>query len=356
MKTLDIALYPGDGIGIDVTVEAVKALQAVAQEGGFALKLTELDWGQRYWKRTGKVAPDDYLTVLADHPLVYLGALGDTANVPDHISIRPLIEMRQRFDQYACVRPATLFPGTATPLANRQPGDIDLVVIRENSEGEYVDIGGVFKAATADGVALQTAIHTRKGIERILRFGFEFARRRPRKRLTMVTKSNALKHSMVYWDQIYEVVKTEYPDLACDKCHVDAMTMALVLKPQQYDVLVCSNLFGDIISDLAGAIAGSIGLAPSANLNPERRFPSLFEPVHGSAPDLAGQGLANPLAAIRAAAMLLDFAGEPAAAARIERAVIEQLAAAAVRTPDLGGRATTAEVGDDIVHRLRTAR
>ncbi len=353
MKSHNIAVYAGDGIGIEVTAEALKAMKAVAATGGFELKLTELDWGHRYWKKTGKVAPDDYLKQLRPFDAVYLGALGDPANVPDHEAVRPLIEMRQAFDQYANVRPAKLFPGVRTPLADRKPEDIDLIVVRENSEGEYITCGGFFKRETADGMAIQTAIHTRKGIERILRFGFEFARRRPRKRLTMVTKSNALKIGMLFWDDILEIVKKDYPDIQTDKCHIDAMCMAMVQKPQNYDVLVCSNMFGDIISDITGAIAGSIGLAPSANLNPERNFPSLFEPVHGSAPDIAGKGLANPLAAIRSAAMMLEFLGETAAAAKIEKAVYDCVVEGKVRTPDMGGRATTAEVGDDVLRRLK---
>jgi tartrate dehydrogenase/decarboxylase/D-malate dehydrogenase len=352
MNSYDIPLYAGDGIGIEVTAEAIKAMKAVAEKFGFRIRLTEFPWGHRYWKETGKVVPDDFLRILSDFPVVFLGAVGDPANVPDHITIRPLIEMRQKFDQYACVRPAKLFPGVRSPLADKKPGDIDIVVIRENSEGEYVEAGGLFKSETGDGVAVQTAIHTRKGIERILRFGYETARKRPRKKLTMVTKSNALKYSMVFWDQVLETIMPDYPDIATDKCHVDAMCMALVQKPQTYDVLVCSNMFGDIISDLTGAISGSIGLAPSSNLNPERKHPSLFEPVHGSAPDIAGKGIANPLAAIRSAAMMFDFLGETAAAAAIERVVESCVTERNFLTPDLGGKAATGEVGDEIARRL----
>ncbi len=352
MKTYKIAVYPGDGIGLEVTTEAVKAMQAAAVTGGFELDLTEFDWGHRYWKKTGQVVPEGYLDTLRGFQAVYLGAIGDPANLPDHVTIRPLIEMRQKFDQYACVRPAKLFPGVRTPLADKRPADIDLVVIRENSEGEYIDAGGFFKDTTPDGLALQTAVHTRKGVERILRFGFDLARKRPRQRLTLVTKSNALKYSMVFWDRVFDAVKGDYPDVTVDKCHVDAMCMALVQTPERYDVLVCSNMFGDLISDLTGAISGSIGLAPSANLNPERLFPSLFEPVHGSAPDIAGKGLANPLAAIRSAAMMLDFLGESQAATRIEQAVLNAVCERRVLTPDLGGTATTAQVGDDIARRL----
>lgn len=356
MNSYRIAVYPGDGIGVEVTAEAVKAMQAVADVCGFRLELTEFDWGHRYWKKTGKVVPDNYLEILRDFPVVYLGAVGDPANVPDYVTVRPLIEMRQKFDQYACVRPAKLFPGVRTPLAGKQPADIDMVVIRENSEGEYIDAGGFFKDATPDGIALQTAVHTRKGVERILRFGFELAMKRPRRRLTLVTKSNALKYGMVFWDRVLDAVKGDYPTVTVDKCHVDAMCMALVQKPENYDVLVCSNMFGDLISDLTGAIAGSIGLAPSANLNPERSFPSLFEPVHGSAPDIAGKGLANPLAAIRSAAMMLEFLGESQAAAMIEKVVEEAVRERLALTADLGGTASTAQVGADIVRRLRAVK
>jgi tartrate dehydrogenase/decarboxylase/D-malate dehydrogenase len=348
VKAYNIPVYAGDGIGIEVTTEAVKAMKAVAKRFGFSLNLVEFPWGHRYWKENGKVVPDDFLKILSDFPVIFLGAVGDPAHVPDHITLRPLIEMRQKFDQYACIRPAKLFPGVTSPLANRMPGDIDIIVIRENSEGEYIDAGGFFKIETNDGVALQSAIHTRKGVERIIRFGFEVARKRSRKQLTLVTKSNALKFGMVFWDNVFDSIRQEYPDVNINKYHVDAMCMALVQKPQLFDVIVCSNMFGDIISDLTGAIAGSIGLAPSSNLNPERRFPSLFEPVHGSAPDIAGKGIANPLAAIRSAAMMLDFLGEPQAAAMIEKVVESCVIEGRVLTPDLGGSATTSEVGAEV--------
>lgn len=352
MKSYNIAVYAGDGIGIEVTKEALKALKTVAAHDGFELKMTEFDWGSRHWKRTGSAVPDDYMKQLCAFDAVYLGAVGDPANAPDNETLRPLIEMRQGFDQYANVRPAKLFPGVQCPLAGRKPEDIDIVVIRENSEGEYVTSGGFFKRETPDGIAIQTAIHTRKGVERILRYGFEFARRRHRRKLTMATKSNALKFGMLFWDEILDVVKGDYPDIATDKLHIDALCMALVQKPQEFDVLVCSNMFGDIISDITGAITGSIGLAPSANLNPERKFPSLFEPVHGSAPDIAGKGIANPLAAIRSAGMMLDFLGETKAAAKIEKAVYDCVVECRVRTPDMGGNSTTTEVGENIAHRL----
>jgi tartrate dehydrogenase/decarboxylase/D-malate dehydrogenase len=352
MKKYAIAVYAGDGIGIEVTDEAVKILTAIARKFGFGLDLVQFPWGHRYWKEHGKVVPDDYLGILKDFPAIYLGAVGDPANVPDHITLIPLIEMRQKFDQYACIRPAKLFQGVNSPLADKKPGDIDLIVIRENSEGEYVDAGGLFKIESSDGAALQTAIHTRKGVERIIRFGFEIARKRAGKHLTLVTKSNALKFSMVFWDQILDSVRKEYPDIKADKYHVDAMCMALVQKPQIFDVIVCSNMFGDIISDLTGAIAGSIGLAPSSNLNPERKYPSLFEPVHGSAPDIAGKGIANPVAAIRSAAMMLDFLGETEASSMVENVIESSLSEGKILTRDLGGNSSTSEVGSEIERRI----
>jgi tartrate dehydrogenase/decarboxylase/D-malate dehydrogenase len=291
------------------------------------------------------------LDTLKAFDAVFLGAVGDPQHLPDHVTLVPLIKMRQTFDQYVCLRPAQLLPGVATPLANRQPGDIDILVVRENSEGEYVDAGGFFRPGQDEEVSLQTAIYSRKGVERILRHAFELARKR-RNHLTMATKSNAWKYGMVMWDRVFAEVSQDYPDVRADKCHIDALSMNFVLRPQIYDVVVGSNLFGDILSDLGGAIVGSLGLAPSANINPERAFPSLFEPVHGSAPDIAGKGIANPIAAIRSAAMMLDFLGEPEAARSIEAAVSANLAEGRIRTPDLGGHSTTVEVGDDIAARI----
>lgn len=353
MKSHRIALYPGDGIGVEVARETVKALEAAQSRGGFRLKITEFDWGHRHWKRTGKVVPDNYLDVLAGFDAVFLGAVGDPEHLPDHVTLRPLIEMRQTFDQYACLRPATLLPGVATPLADKRAGEIDMIILRENSEGEYVDAGGFLRHGHVEGLAVQTAIHSHKGVMRIVRYGFELARKR-QKRLTMATKSNALGYGMVLWDDILNNVRNDYPDVVAEKCHVDALAMNLVRAPERYDVIVASNLFGDILSDLSGAISGGLGLAPSANINPEKKHPSLFEPVHGSAPDIAGKNIANPIAAIRSAAMMLDFLGEPDAAQALEKAVANNLADGLIRTPDIGGTATTTEVGDDVARRIGT--
>lgn len=351
MDTFRIALYPGDGIGIDVIAEAVKVLQAAEQRFGFHIDMTEFNWGHRYWAETGQVAPDDFLEQLRPFDAILLGAVGDPGYLPDHITLKPLITIRQSFDQYVCLRPVQLLPGVATPLANKQPADIDILVVRENSEGEYIDVGGFLKPTQDDEVSVQAALHTRKGVERILRYSFELARKR-RKHLTMATKSNAWKYGMVMWDRILTLVAPDYPDVRCDKCHIDALCMNFVRQPEFYDVVVGSNLFGDILSDLGGAIVGSLGLAPSANINPERKFPSLFEPVHGSAPDIAGKGIANPIATIRSAAMMLDFLGMPEAAHRIEQVVLELLAQGSIRTPDLGGTNTTTEVGTEIAQRI----
>lgn len=356
MTEYNIALYPGDGIGIEVTAEAAKVLRAVDDlYGNIRFKFTEFDWSARYWQRTGKIVPDGYLDILRQFDAIFLGAVGYPELIPDHISLVPLIEIRQGFDQYVGLRPAKLLPGIKSPLEGKNCGDIDLMVVRENSEGEYVDLGGRFKGGKDEEINVQTAIHTRKGVERILRYGFELSRKR-KKHLTMATKSNILKYGMVFWDNVLASISGDYPDITVDKFHVDALSMNFVRWPEKYDVIVASNLFGDILSDLGGAITGSLGLAPSACINPEKDYPSLFEPVHGSAPDIAGKGIANPVAAIRSAAMMLDFLGEAEAAARMEQAVVDNLADGSVRTPDIGGHATTSEVGDDIARRVTGGR
>jgi tartrate dehydrogenase/decarboxylase/D-malate dehydrogenase len=328
----------------------VHALQAAAQLEGFAVKFTEFDWGLRHYQQHGIVVPEDFLEVLRPFDAILLGAVGWPAILPDHVTLAPLVKIRQAFDQYACVRPAKLFPGVRCPLAGKTPHDIDFVVIRENSEGEYVDQGGRLKRGTPDEVAVQTALHTRKGIERILRYGFALARQR-RSKLTMITKSNAQKYGYVLWDEILEELAPQFPDVAADKQHCDAAAMNFVRSPEQFDVVVASNLFGDLLTDLGGVISGGLGLAPSTNTNPERTFPSMFEPVHGSAPDIAGRGIANPIAAILSAAMLLDHLPQPRAAARIRTAVASTLASG-LGTPDLGGKLTTSQLGSEVVQRM----
>lgn len=351
MTTYNIALYPGDGIGVEVTEQAARVLDAVqARQNGFVLQKTILPWGANYWERTGKVVPDDFLEVLRPFDAILLGAVGWPARIPDHITLDPLKRIRQTFDQYACVRPARLYPGVRSPLAGKSPGDIDLLVIWENSEGEYVDNGGRFKVGKPEEFAVQTAIHTRRGIERILRFGFEVARTR-RRHLTMVTKSNAQRYAYVLWDEILEEMRGQFPDVTAERQHADAAVMNLVRCPEKFDVIVASNLFGDILTDLSGLISGGLGLAPSANIRPERDYPSMFEPVHGSAPDIAGKGIANPVAAILSAAMMVEWLGQKEAAESIRKAVELTLAQGA-GTPDLGGSLNTRQMTDHIIGNL----
>jgi tartrate dehydrogenase/decarboxylase/D-malate dehydrogenase len=348
MKTHRIALYPGDGIGLEVTDAAVAVLTAAQARSGFRLELERFDWGMAHFDRHGRVAPDDFLKTLAGFDAIFLGAVGWPARLPDHVTLAPLIRLRQAFDLYACVRPARTYAGVPGPLRSLEP--IDLVVVRENSEGEYVDNGGVLAADTPQEVALQTAVHTRRGVERILRFSFDLARTR-RRRLAMITKSNAQRYAYVLWDRVLGELAPQFPDVSVEKLHIDAATLELVRRPATFDVVVGSNLFGDILSDLTGGITGSLGLNPSANLNPERRFPSLFEPVHGSAPDIAGKGIANPAGAILSAAMMLEWLGEADAAAAVRTAVEGALAAKNL-TPDVGGSLKTTTMTDAVVKYL----
>ncbi|MBF0277145.1 MAG: tartrate dehydrogenase [SAR324 cluster bacterium] len=349
MKSFKIALYPGDGIGPEVLDQTVRVLEAVeSQMKTFTLETTQFPWGADYWIEYGQVAPPDFLDLLRPFDAILLGAIGDPSRIPDHVTLDPLIQIRQRFDQYACVRPARLFPGVPCPLTGNR--EIDLVVIRENSEGEYVNNGGRFKAGAAEEFALQTAIHTRRGIERILRFGFEMAAKR-RQQLTMITKSNALRYGMVLWDEILEEISPEFPAIRVDKQHIDAASMNFVRSPEKFDVVVASNLFGDILSDLAGIITGGLGLPASANINPERKHPSMFESVHGSAPDIIGLGIANPVAEILSAAMMLDWLELNTAAECIRRSVESTLRQGAA-TPDLGGQLNTVQMTDLIIKNL----
>lgn len=348
-QTYKIAVYPGDGIGPEVIVQTVRVLERVQElDGTFKLDCTWLPWGGDYYRQHGRVMPENYLSVVREFDAILLGAVGDPERIPDHITLEPLVGIRQGFDQYACVRPCRLFRGVPSALA--KPGAIDLIVLRENAEGEYVRCGGRIRQGQAEEVALQAAIHTRRGVERILRFGFELALKR-RKRLTLITKSNALKFSMVMWDDILAEVQKEFPQVAVDRQHADAAAMNLVRRPETFDVMVASNLFGDLLSDLAGAITGGLGLAPSANINPQRTFPSLFEPVHGSAPDIAGKGIANPTAAILSAAMMLEWLNCTAAANRI-RTAVEATLASGEGTPDLGGKLNTAQMAEKIMGAL----
>ncbi len=349
MKTHRVALYPGDGIGPEVTDAAVAVLAAAQKKSTtFDLAFERFDWGIPHFEKHGRVAPEDFLDRLRRFDVIFLGAVGWPARLPDHITLTPLIRLRQAFDLYACVRPARTFTGVRGPLRRDDP--IDVVVVRENSEGEYVDNGGALAVNTPNEVALQTAVHTRRGVERILRFSFELARTR-RRRLAMITKSNAQRYAYVLWDRVLAEMTPQFDDVAVEKLHIDAATLELVRRPHTFDVVVGSNLFGDILSDLTGGITGSLGLNPSANLNPERRFPSLFEPVHGSAPDIAGKGIANPTAAVLSAAMMLEWLGETNAATLVRGAVDRALATGNL-TPDVGGTLTTEQMTRAIVQQL----
>ncbi|MFI5779872.1 tartrate dehydrogenase [Nocardia sp. NPDC051570] len=341
-----IATIPGDGIGVDVTAEAVKVLDAVLP----GITWTEFDWSCEQYLRTGAMMPPDGPARLAEFDAILLGAVG-FPGVADHISLWGLlIPLRRAFGQYVNLRPVRLLPGTRSALSDRTAADLDILIVRENSEGEYSEIGGIHNPGRPEEFVLQESVFTRVGCERIIRYAFERARERDG-RLCSATKSNGLIHSMPYWDSIFERLAADYPDVTIRQMHVDALAAEIVLHPDRLDVIVASNLFGDILSDLAAAVTGGLGLAPSGNINPRRDAPSMFEAVHGSAPDIAGQGIANPVAQILAGAMLLEHLGERAAAAAVDRAVCEVLAEGAVRTPDLGGTDTTARLGTAIAER-----
>jgi tartrate dehydrogenase/decarboxylase/D-malate dehydrogenase len=349
-----IAVIAGDGIGPEVIEEAIRVTDAaVRRQGAAQLKWNRLPWSTAYYKKHGYMLPPDGWDLLREHDAILFGAVGDPS-VPDRITVHELLlPMRRRFDQYVNLRPAYLFAGVPCPLVGKKPGEIDLLVYRENTEGEYAPVGGRLYPDTSQEVAVQTAVFTRRGCERIMRAAFEAARRRPRKTLTSITKSNALIWGMGLWDAVFETVRRDYPDVQSHSLLVDAAAMDLVRKPESFDVIVASNLFGDILTDLSAAVTGSIGLASSANINPTREYPSMFEPVHGSAPDIAGRGIANPLAAILSARLMLDHLGLSAAAEAIRQAVASVLAEGKIRTPDLGGSHTTSEMGQAVVAALQ---
>ena len=350
MRRHRVAVIAGDGIGVEVVPPALRVLERLAQRGGFTIEFTEFPWSCAYYLAHGVMMPADGFETLKTFDAIFLGAIGDPRVVPDHISLHGLLlPIRQRFDLYVNLRPSRTFAGIPTPL--KGDPQFDIAVVRENTEGEYAGMGGRLRAGTADEVALQTTIFTRKGVERIARYAFELARKR-NKRLTSATKSNAQQFVFVMWDEVIAAVAAEYPDIELRRFHVDALTAALVRNPSQFDVIVASNLFGDILTDLTGALQGSLGIPASANLNPERQFPSLFEPVHGSAPDIAGRGIANPIATLWAASMMLDFLGEVDSAAKLLAALEANLAEEKIRTADIGGSATTAQVIADIYERL----
>jgi tartrate dehydrogenase/decarboxylase/D-malate dehydrogenase len=344
-----IAVIAGDGIGREVIPAGIAALEAATRGSNVSLSFTELPWGCDYYLRTGRMMDADGFERIATFDAIYLGAIG-APTVADHIAVwELLLPLRQRFQQYVNLRPMRLLPGLVSPLANRGAADIDMVCVRENTEGEYAGVGGRVHVGTPHEVAQQTSIFTRAGVERILRYGFETARKRPRKLLASATKSNALRYSMVFWDEVADVVKKDYPDVDYRKYHVDAIAARMVTNPASLDVIVASNLFGDILTDIGSAISGSLGIAPGANINPERTFPSMFEPIHGSAPDIAGKGIANPIGAVWAAAQMMDHLGHRDVHDKVLGAVERVVASGKNRTPDLGGQATTKQLADAIV-------
>jgi tartrate dehydrogenase/decarboxylase / D-malate dehydrogenase len=340
-----VAVIPGDGIGQEVVPEGLRALEAAGRRFGFELNFTEFDWSCAHHERHGRMMPEGGIERLAGFDAVFLGAVG-WPTVPDHVSLWGLlIPIRRCFEQYVNLRPVRLFEGVPCPLAGKAPGSIDFLIVRENCEGEYSEIGGRLHAGTERELAVQESVFTRHGVDRVLGYAFELARDRPARHLTSATKSNGIIHTMPFWDEWVKAVARGFPDVRWDQYHIDILCAHFVRFPERFDVVVGSNLFGDILSDLGPAVTGTIGIAPSANLNPERRHPSMFEPVHGSAPDIAGQGIANPIGQIWSGAMMLEHLGHPEAAAAVVAAIERVLRDGRVRTRDMGGTATTEELG-----------
>lgn len=353
MRSHSIASIPADGIGPEVIEAGETVLAALAaRQGDFDVSFQRFDWGSDYYKSHGAMMPEDGLAQLKPFDAIFFGAVG-APDVPDHITLWGLrLPICQGFDQYANVRPTKILPGIASPLRNARAGDLDWVIVRENSEGEYAGHGGRAHKGLPEEVATEVAIFTRVGVTRIMRYAFKMAQSRPRKLLTVVTKSNAQRHGMVMWDEIAEEVSNEFPDVTWDKMLVDAMTVRMTLQPESLDTIVATNLHADILSDLAGALAGSLGIAPTANIDPEGRFPSMFEPIHGSAFDIVGKGIANPVATFWTATQMLEHLGEEKAATQLMQAV-ERVCTAGILTPDVGGTATTQEVTDAVIDAIR---
>ncbi|MAK77237.1 MAG: tartrate dehydrogenase [Nisaea sp.] len=352
MSQLKIAVIPGDGIGWEVVPEGLKVLEAIGGRHGLDFQFTEFDWGCERFHKTGRFMPDDGLAQLHEFDAIFLGAVG-FPGVPDHVSLwELLIPIRRAMQQYINLRPVRMMAGMPCPLAGRGPEDIDFWVIRENNEGEYSEIGGRLYQGTENELAMQETVFTRRGTDRVMRYAFDFCQRIGKKKVTSATKSNGIIHTMPYWDERFEAIAAEYPNLDTDKYHIDILTAHFVLHPDWFDVVVGSNLFGDILSDLGPAVAGSIGIAPSANINPEGDYPSMFEPVHGSAPDIAGKKIANPIGQIWSGAMMLEHLGHQAAAADIVTAIENVLVGGGPKTPDIGGQAGTSDLGDAIVGAL----
>ena len=354
MADYKLAVIPGDGVGPEVIAEGRKAIEAVVQgSADLTFDYTEFPWGSDYYRETGRLMPEDGLEQLQAYDAILFGAVGDP-QIPDHITLNGLLlPMRRAFDQGVCIRPSYLHPGVTSPLAGKEAGEIDLVIFRENTEGEYAPVGGRLYPGTGYETVVQSNIFTRRGTERIIRAAFEYCGQRDgKKKVTSVTKSNAQAFGMVFWDEVFQEVAAEFPQIQTESLLVDRACMDLVRWPEDFDVMVASNLFADILSDIAAVVTGSMGLAPSANINPEREYPSMFEPVHGAAFDITGKGIANPLATISAVAMMLEHLGRHEEARRVDQAVSRCLNDRAVLTPDLGGSATTTQVGDEVVRLL----
>jgi len=351
MSTYRIAVIPGDGIGTEVMPEGLRALEAVAKKFDLTLQFDHFDFSSwDYYERHGKMLPDDWKEQIGGHDAIFFGAVGWPDKVPDHISLwGSLLKFRREFDQYINLRPARLMPGVPSPLVNRQPGEIDMWIVRENTEGEYSSVGGKMYEGTDREIVMQETVMSRHGVDRVLRYAFELAKKTKRQKLTSATKSNGISITMPYWDERVEAMAKDYPEVEVDKYHIDILTAQFVMNPDRFDVVVASNLFGDILSDLAPACTGTIGIAPSANINPDGTFPSLFEPVHGSAPDIAGKGIANPIGQVWSGAMMLEHLGHADAAACMLEAIEKVLADPANRTADLGGQANTVQCGSAIV-------
>jgi tartrate dehydrogenase/decarboxylase / D-malate dehydrogenase len=353
MKTYTLAVIPGDGIGREVVPEGLRVLEAVGAKYGIHFRFRHFDWSCESYKTTGRMMPEDGIARLRDHDAIFLGAVG-FPGVPDHVSLWGLlIPIRREFDQYVNLRPVQLLPGIKSPLRDRKPGDIDFWIVRENTEGEYSQIGGRLHAGTPHETVVQEAIFTRRGTDRVMRYAFELARKLGRTHVTSATKSNGIFHSMPFWDERFAAIKAEYPEITADQYHVDILAARFVMSPERFSVVVASNLFGDILSDLGPGVTGTIAVAPSGNINPERVFPSMFEPVHGSAPDIAGQGISNPIGQIWSASIMLEHLGEPEAAKNIMQAIETVLTSTNPPfTPDLGGKASTVDLGKAIAHAL----
>lgn len=345
-------LVPGDGIGREMIPEGIRVLDTLSAQHSFSLKYEEFPYSCDYYREHGKMMHEDGIDRMSQCDAIFLGAVG-YPGVPDHVSLWGLlIPIRRSFEQYINIRPVRLFPGVVSPLANRTAEDIDFIVVRENNEGEYSEIGGRIFAGTEMESVSQVSVFTRIGVDRVLRYAFELAQTRPRKKLTSATKSNGIVHTMPFWDERFAAISKEYPDVTTDQFHIDILTAHFVRNPHWFDVVVGSNLFGDILSDLGPAVAGSIGIAPSANINPERKYPSMFEPVHGSAPDIAGMGIANPIATFWSIVMMLDFLGEKEAGQRLMEAMETVTGVGRILTPDLGGQAKTVDVTDAVIAAL----